>query len=93
MKKNTFFPKKLTNPSEPTNHWLVKEGSEQKRRKVKKGASAEATIGSAPASDVKQLTAQYNLFTTDFYDVVDRRGNIVAVKMCEHTKNKYFPKK
>lgn len=92
MKKKSFSIQKPQNPSEPIPQVVAKEGSEQKRRKVKKGGSAKASVVSASATDVNKLTAQYNLFTTDYYDVVDKKGNVIAVRMSESYKNKMFPK-
>lgn len=72
---------------------LAKEGSEQKRRKVKKGGSLEAIVVSAPATDVKQLSRQYNMFTQDYVDIVNKTGTVIKVEMTDQYKQKMFPTK
>jgi len=92
MKKNTFFPNKQPPSSSSIAPPIGRDGSEQMRFARQRASTEKRNKVKRREASNTAVANQYNLFTQDYYDVVDKTGKILAVKMCEHTKQKYFPK-
>jgi len=75
-------------PAQPSLVKAVKAVVNKKISREKKEGACERSAAKRPC-DRRLTSAQYNLFTDEYYDLVDRNGNIVAVKMTESTKRKY----